>query len=126
MNRIEMYNTIKDNGWAEEFKEKYNKNFTQGKNTELEDFINFKSEPKVVPSTNNTKVEEKVKEEIEEETKEDTPEEKTIALEDIDTLSEDVKKETYVSKVAFIELISILQSEACIKDKEAKSVLKLI
>lgn len=100
MNRIEMYNTIKKNGWAEEFKEKYNKNFTQGKNTELEEFVNLKSKPKVRPSTTNTKVGKKVKKKVEE--------------------------EIYVNKVAFIELISILQSEACIKGKDAERILKLI
>lgn len=118
MNRIEMYNTIKENGWAEEFKEKYNKNFTQGKNAELEEFVNLKSKPKVKPSTTNTKVEKKIKEEI--------PKEKTLVLEDIDTSSESVKKGIYVSKVAFVELISILQSEACIKGKDAERILKLI
>lgn len=122
MNRIEMYNTIKENGWAEDFHKKYNKNFTQGKNAELEEFVNLKSKPKVKPSTTNTKVEKKVKKEI----KEETPEEKTVVLEDIDTSSEDVKKGIYVNKVAFIELISILQSESCIKGKDAERILKLI
>ena len=130
MNRIEMYNTIKENGWADNFKEKYNKNFTQGKNAELEEFINLKSEPKVKPSTTNTKVEkkieEKVEEKIKEEVKKETPEEKTLVLEDIDTSSESVKKGIYVNKAAFIELISILQSEACIKGKDAERILKLI
>lgn len=126
MDRIEMYNTIKENGWAEEFKEKYNKNFTQGKNTELEEFINLKSKPKVKPLTTNTKVGKKVKKKIEEEIKEGIPEEKTLVLEDIDTSSENVKKGIYVNKVAFIELISILQSEACIKGKDAERILKLI
>lgn len=122
MNRIEMYTTIKENGWADNFKEKYNKNFTQGKNAELEEFINLKSKSKVKPSTANTKVEKKVEKKV----KEEIPEEKTVVLEDIDTSSESVKKGIYVSKVAFIELISILQSESCIKSKEAERVLKLI
>lgn len=122
MDRIEMYNTIKKNGWAEEFKEKYNKNFTQGKNTELEEFVNLKSKPKVRPSTTNTKVGKKVKKKVEEE----IPKEKILVLEDINTSSEDVKKGVYVNKVAFIELISILQSESCIKGKDAERILKLI
>lgn len=122
MNRIEMYTTIKENGWADNFKEKYNKNFTQGKNAELEEFINLKSKSKVKPSTANTKVEKKVEKKV----KEEIPEEKTVVLEDIDTSSESVKKGIHVSKVAFIELISILQSESCIKSKEAERVLKLI
>lgn len=126
MNRIEMYNTIKKNGWAEEFKEKYNKNFTQGKNTELEEFVNLKSKPKVRPSTTNTKVGKKVKKKVEEEIKEEIPKEKTLVLEDINTSSEDIKKGVYVNKVAFIELISILQSESCIKGKDAERILKLI
>lgn len=126
MNRIEMYNTIKKNGWAEEFKEKYNKNFTQGKNTELEEFVNLKSKPKVRPSTTNTKVGKKVKKKVEEEIKEEIPKEKTLVLEDINTSSEDVEKGVYVNKVAFIELISILQSESCIKGKDAERILKLI
>lgn len=122
MDRIEMYNTIKKNGWAEEFKEKYNKNFTQGKNAELEEFVNLKSKPKVRPSTTNTKVGKKVKKKVEEE----IPKEKILVLEDINTSSEDVKKGVYVNKVAFIELISILQSESCIKGKDAERILKLI
>lgn len=95
MERIEMYNTIKENGWAEEFKKKYDKNFTQGKNAELEDFINSKSKPKKTSKT-NTKVEKKV------------------------------EKGIYVNKAAFVELISTLQSEACIKGKDAERILKLI
>lgn len=126
MNRIEMYNTIKENGWAEEFKEKYNKNFTQGKNAELEEFVNLKSKSKVKPSTANTKVEKKVEKKVKEEIKEEIPEEKTVVLEDIDTSSEGVKKGIYVNKVAFIELISVLQSESCIKGKDAERILKLI
>ena len=126
MNRIEMYNTIKNNGWAEDFHKKYDKNFTQGKNSELEEFIKLKSKPKVVPSTTNTKVEKKAEKKVKGEVKEETTEEKTVVLEDINTSSESVKKGIYVSKVAFIELISILQSESCIKSKEAERVLKLI
>lgn len=126
MNRIEMYTTIKENGWADNFKEKYNKNFTQGKNAELEEFINLKSKSKVKPSTANTKVEKKVEKKVKEEIKEEIPKEKTLVLEDINTSSENVKKGVYINKVAFIELISILQSEACIKGKDAERVLKLI
>lgn len=123
MNRIEMYNTIKENGLAEEFKEKFGKNFTQGKNTELEEFVNLKLKKSKVKSSED-KIEKKVEEEIKEvkEVKEEIPEKKTV----IDTSSENVKKGTYVNKAAFIELISILQSEACIKNKEAERILELI
>lgn len=130
MERIEMYNTIKENGWAKEFEEKFDKNFTQGKNKELEEFINLKSKSKVKPSTTNTKVEKKIekeiKEEVKKEIKEEIPKKKTVVLEDINTSSEDAKKGIYVNKVAFIELISILQSESCIKGKDAERILKLI
>ena len=118
MKRKEMFEIIKKNDWNKEIVAMFGKNMTQVSSENLSMFITDKG---ITEQAKEAKEKEKKKEEI----KEEIPEEKTIILEDINTSSGSVKKE-YVNKVAFIELISILQIEACIKGKDAERILKLI
>lgn len=114
MKRKEMFEIIKKNDWNKEIVAMFGRNMTQVSSENLSMFITNKSIKQA------KEAEEKEKKEKE------TPEEKTVTSEDINISLEEVKKGPYVSKVAFIELISILQSEACIKGKEAERILKLI
>lgn len=121
MKRKEMFEIIKKNDWNKEIVAMFGKNMTQVSSENLSMFITDKG------ITEQAKeAEEKEKKKVEKKIKEETPKEKTVILEDINTSSEDVRKGVYVNKVAFIELISILQSESCIKGKDAERILKLI
>ena len=105
MTRSEMYSTIKENGWASEFQNKYGKNFTQGKTVELEEFITSKagSDYDVDAHIKDTEAKGKETREMIEKSVEGT-----------------------VSKQAFIKLVTVLQSESCIDSDTAKEILDLM
>lgn len=106
MTRSEMWCFIQEHNLAAEFKAKYNKAFTNGKNTELETFIAEHSKGSdfdVDTHIDNNKVEGR-------ETRE-------VILKDIE------KPKNFNTVKAIIKLVTVLQSEDVITAEEAQEVL---
>ena len=106
MTRSEMYVYVQENGLQQAFENKYGKNFTRAKNTELETFIAEHSKGSdfdVDTHIDNKKVEGR-------ETRE-------IVLKDIE------KPKNFNVVKAIIKLVTVLQSEDVITAEEAQEVL---
>lgn len=102
MTRSEMWCFIQKHDLAVEFKAKYNKAFTNGKNTELETFIAEHSKGDVKAHIDNDAV---------------SCEGKKVALKDIE------KPKNFNTVKAIIKMVTVLQSEDVITAEEAQEVL---